>query len=99
MNTYLLRDGRRFPCDINDDGSACAVVGHACFVCSASPFFIVGGGKRPSQDDRAVECDAHCRKCLTSVGVCRVEVNTIFGVAQDMEAFSDVVNRGGRVYG
>ena len=68
--------------------------GGACPKCGDPGYQVTGTGKRPSEDDRAYEADAHCLKCQAYVGTLRVEVNTLFGVRED----NAVLNGRCRVY-
>jgi hypothetical protein len=72
---------------------------HRCNPADASDgypprFKVAGTGRRPSADDRAWECDAHCLACKAHVGTLRAEMSTLFGVRED-EA---VLNGRPRVY-
>lgn len=56
-----------------------------CPCCGATgeSFLVSGGGRRPSQDDRAWEADAACRACHAHLGVLVYETGTLFGVRED----------------
>ena len=65
------------------DSDHAVIEGQACPSCKALPWRVQGHGRRPSEDDRALEADASCKACGVPAGVLRVEVNTLFGVRED----------------
>lgn len=59
-----------------------------CPYCGVAEFRVAGNGMHPSADDRAYEADAGCVKCKAHVGTLRAEMNTLFGVREDMAVTS-----------
>lgn len=56
----------------------------ACPRCKHQPLRVLGNGKRPSDDDRAWEADGSCFDCAEPLGLIRAEVDTMFGVREDI---------------
>jgi hypothetical protein len=97
----LLPGGGKRSCRVPFTGADHALAKGACPNCGAEEpgpaskvFKIAGCRLRPSDDDRAWECDAACLACKSGVGTVRAEMDTLFGVRED-EA---VLNGRARVY-
>jgi hypothetical protein len=56
----------------------------ACPKCAHQPLRVHGKGKRPSDDDRAWEADGSCFDCAEPLGLIRADVDTMFGVREDV---------------
>ncbi len=85
MKVFVNIDGKKQKALVPYKGADHVLVDVACPHCSAvAPMAVAGKNMRIASDDRAYESDGHCQECDKQVGTIRAEVQTIFGLREDI---------------
>lgn len=80
VTPLLLINGKRLPLTVYEKHASAPIDCPAC----GKTLRVRGLGKSPSADDRAWEADAVCVDCEAPCGVIRVEMETMFGIREDI---------------